>query len=481
MVGAVWAARLVSMVGVVVLARLVTPEDFGIVAIATAYVGIVSGLTLINTTQALIALREPTASAYDTAFTLGVIRGVLIAILMVGSAPLVALAMTEPRVTAVIAVLSVNPILQGLANPRLVDFQRRLVFSREAALQVAPTMVSLGLVVAIAVVYQSYWALVVGSVAENLIRLVLGHLLLRYRPKISFADTRYIFGFAGWLTGSGILRTISIRFDSLWVGGVLGTSVAGIYHVGNELTNTLGATVGAPLNKALYPALALLAGDPGRLREKTLETMSALAMVTLPIGVGFALLAEDIVLVALGEQWMAAALLVQWLAPVAAFQIVSNLADSVAMCRNETRRVFVRDLAYFFVRVGTMVPAIFIAGFVGVVVARAVSGALLTLANFRLACRMLGTPLYRVPLAFWRSIVATVVMVGAVMAAQSALPELSPAALMATKFCVGAVVYVAVHLGTWFAVGRPRGAEVRALSLTVQLLHRVVPPSKAMV
>ena len=135
-----WLDRLLSFAALVVLARILAPEDFGLVAIAASYVAIVEGLSDFDVNSALIRTRDEDRSLYDTAWTLSVARGVVSALLMVAVAPFV----VDPRIETVLYVLAVSPLLNGLSNPRFVMFERDLVYSRLAFQTLAARVVSFG-------------------------------------------------------------------------------------------------------------------------------------------------------------------------------------------------------------------------------------------------------------------------------------------------------------------------------------------------
>ena len=121
---------------------MLVPEDFGIVALATAYIAIVEGLTALPMAQALIRFRDADRSLYDTAWTLSVLRGVAIALLILASAAPVAGLMDEPRLITVILVLALRPLLEGLINPRFIDFDKDLDFSRPMMVRVGTKAVA---------------------------------------------------------------------------------------------------------------------------------------------------------------------------------------------------------------------------------------------------------------------------------------------------------------------------------------------------
>ena len=178
-----WLERLLDFLAIVVLARLLAPDDFGLVAIAASFVTIVDGLSAFDVDKALIRSRDDDRAIYDTAWTLSALRGLLAALCMWTVAPWVA----DARMAAVLRVLALGPILNGLKNPRFVTFERDLVYSRLAVLTIGAKVVSVGAMLVLAVAYRSYWALVLGQLAYAFTGTILSYLLQPYRPGISLA------------------------------------------------------------------------------------------------------------------------------------------------------------------------------------------------------------------------------------------------------------------------------------------------------
>ena len=255
-----WLERLLDFLAIVVLARLLAPDDFGLVAIAASFVTIVEGLSAFDVDKALIRSRDDDRALYDTAWTLSALRGLLAALAMWTIAPWVA----DARMAAVLRVLALGPILNGLRNPRFVTFERDLVYSRLAVLTIAAKVVSVGAMLVLAVAYRSYWALVLGQLAYALTGTILSYLLQPYRPRISLARFSTLFGFSGWLTLTSVVTVLSMETDKLIVGWLVGVTDAGLYFMTQRVGVLPTQELLSPLQRILFPAFSELAGDrPG--------------------------------------------------------------------------------------------------------------------------------------------------------------------------------------------------------------------------
>jgi O-antigen/teichoic acid export membrane protein len=222
-----WVERLLDLTSIVVLARLLVPEDFGLVAIAASVVAIIEGLSDFDVNKALIRTRDDHRSLYDTAWTLSVLRGLLAAALMTAIAAL----LPDERMAGVLFALALSPLLKGLSNPRFVTFERDLVYSRLAWLTLGSKVTAFGVTLGLAILYRSYWALVIGILVGALSSLLLSYVLRPYRPQISLARWREIFAFSGWMSLTTIVTTLSMETDKIIVGRLLGVADTGLYFM----------------------------------------------------------------------------------------------------------------------------------------------------------------------------------------------------------------------------------------------------------
>ncbi len=294
-----WLERLLDFLAIVVLARLLAPGDFGLVAIAASFATIVEGLSAFDVDKALIRSRDDDRALYDTAWTLSALRGLVAALAMWAVAPWVA----DARMAAVLRVLALGPILNGLRNPRFVTFERDLIYSKLAVLTVTAKVLSVGATLVLAVAWRSYWALVLGQLVYALTGIVLSYLLQPYRPAISLARFSTLAGFSGWLTLTSVVTALSMETDKLIVGWLVGVTDAGLYFMTQRVGVLPTQELLSPLQRILFPAFSELAGDTPRLRRAVCESINVLASLSLPAGFGFALVAADFVPLALGPQW----------------------------------------------------------------------------------------------------------------------------------------------------------------------------------
>jgi len=470
MVGIRWAVRGMGVISTLILARLLVPEDFGLVALAVSYAAIVEGFTEMPMGQALIRFRDAGRSMYDSAWTLTVVRGLAIAILMIASASLVSRLVDEPRLELLIHILALSPILGGFTNPRFIDFQKNLSFSQPAILQVSSKLLQVVVTVLAALTLRNYWSLVIGNLVFSAMHLIMSYVLIPYRPSLTLVDIRQLFGFSGWLTASSIIRTLNTHADKFVISALLGTKLTGYYHIGKELCTLPNQQVIAPLNYALYPALTIVGENRSKIQLNLFDAIAAVSALSIPLGLFFALIAEEFVLLLLGKKWLPIVPIIQIIVPLLSAVQLTAFLDAFLMATSRTRLLFYISCIQTTLRLGLMIPGVIYFGFMGGIYA----WALMLIAYFLVRLYYLGQEtdsfFFKPLIVTWRSWISATAMVCAVIAIEQTLTFQAddPSTLIIViivKFIAAILTYFIAHGGLWIIAGKPSGIESKLYTL----------------
>lgn len=461
-----WLERLLDFLSIVVLARILSPEDFGLVAIAVSIVAIVEGLAALDVNKALIRARSEDRELYDSAWTLSTLRGVASALCMVAIAPF----LSDSRLAAVLAVLALSPVLMGLSNPRFVLFERGLVYSKLAALTLGARVVSFCLTLGLALAYRSYWALVVGMVAGHLTSAVLSYALRPYRPRLTLARFSDIFAFSGWLSLTSMVTTLAMETDKLIVGRWLGVADAGRYFMTQKVGVLPTRELVSPLQRILFPSFSEFSGDLSRLRRVVCESINVIGSLSLPAGCGFALVAGDFVPLALGGQWDGIIPLLQVLVPYLGLRATLSMTLPCVMALGRVRLLFGVSLAYALFHVPVFIAATAFYGLPGAIWSLVAAGVLYSYMNAWLLNKTVGISLRDILAQLQRPLLASALMIGSVLALGTVLPppSASPAITwwrLLAQMGVGGAVFCSAQFALWQWQGRPAGIEQRLRQL----------------
>ncbi|MBB3134278.1 PST family polysaccharide transporter [Rhizobium pisi] len=465
-----------SALSTFVLAWYLGPADFGLVAIATTLQLILSSVTELSLNQALIRHEAPTEEHFSAVWTLSAARSLVLALLFAAAAYPVADFYGDPRLTNVMFALSLSLFLSGLANPRRIMLQRDLIFWQDFVLNVSQKLAGFIVTVAVAALYQSYWALVLGLLAYQLTNLVVSYTVLPFWPRITFRHARELFSFSVWLTAGQIVGTLNWRIEYLLIGKWMGSTQLGHYTVGNTLAMLPTREATAPLNQTIYPGFSKVRNDPVRLVAAYQRAQALLAAVALPAGIGMAVVADPMMRLAMGEKWVPAIFIVQALSAVFGIQTLGSLVQPLGMAKGQTKLLFIRDAQMLVLRVPIIVAGLVYFGLPGVIYARILSGLISTVVNMLLVKRLIGLPFFQQLAANFRALASVAVMAAGVWGVSHLLSAPTDKLALATHLAIlvvaGAVLYIGSSFVLWLAMKKPNGPETEVQRIVVKTLSK---------
>lgn len=470
MIASRWVLRLIGLVSTVVLARVLTPADFGLVAMAML---IVSGLEVLGETGqrlALIRLPAPTREHYDTAWTFSVIIGCSVALALAVAAPVAATLFEEPRVSSILWCLALRPLMGGFQNIGLVDLQRQLDFRRDQQVILIAKLVSFALTLTLALALRSYWALIAGTLANGLVVLVLSYTYSPFRPRLSLAKSRELWSFSIWTLVTHITQYCADRGDQAVIARQLDAQSMGAYVVGGELAAMPTEELVGPPARALYAVYSRVSEDLPALRAHYLNALSFIAVIACASSTGLALVAGDAVRVVLGDKWLAAIPPMPWLALSAGVLGTARSAITVLLAAGHARANALRGIAFACMLVPATALGVAAKGLEGAAIARFAVTLTIAPIMFFMLMRLIDMPLSGLVAALWRPLGAAALMAAVVLSAQPHMPDVSLVRLPLTAG-LGALTYVATLGLLWLASGRPAGAE-RLVVTTVTRFRR---------
>jgi lipopolysaccharide exporter len=462
-----------------VLAWYLAPSDFGLVALATTMLLIVDTVTQLSLSEALIRHSAPDRSHFSAAWTLNATRGLLLALLFAACAYPASVLFEEPRLSGVMLALGVSVLLGGLTNPRRIMLQRDLIFWQEFVLAVSQKFTGFVAAVAIAMIYHSYWALVIGTLVSQATNVIVSYLVLPFRPSITFRHMKEFFSFSAWLTAGQIVNTLNWRFDYLLVGKMLGGTSLGYYSVGSNLAMMPTREATAPLTQTIYPGFSSIRDDPTRLATAYQRVQALVAAVALPAGIGVAVVADPLIRLTLGEKWVPIIFIIQSLASVFALQTLGSLVQPLGMAKGETRLLFIRDAQMLCVRVPVMIAGLLLGGLQGVVIGRVFTGLFSAFVNMILVKRFIGVTVLKQLSANVRALASIVVMAAGVSLALSHMAQTDDKFALATQLAalagLGAFLYCGTSFMLWTLMKRPAGPETEVWQILGKVLSKVRP------
>jgi len=454
-----WAIRSVGLLSTVILARLLAPDDFGVVAMAMVAVAILQSFTQSGVDLALLRAETPQREHYDAAWTLEIIQATVLAAALFLTAPLVAGQFEDPRVTAVIRAMSLAALIAGFQNIGVVNFRRELNFRREFQFNVYKRLATFVVTVSAALLMRSYWAMVVGYVVGRVVEVSLSYVMSSYRPRLSLARVGEIWGFSKWLVLTRFSMVVNRQFDRWVVGSMGGAASMGNYFIANDFASSPSDEVIAPMSRAAFPVYSRMRQQPDELADAFRRMLGSVVAITFATGLGIAAVAEDFVHVVLGAKWAGAIPVMPWLGLFAAVYGIVRALDTFLLATGRERMSSLMGLAYALVTIPVIWMAGRQSGVEGIAAAKAATAVALVSILVVVGTRAPPLTLRLVVSAAWPPVVSAAAMFTVVKVLQATMPLESHVWGLLRDVIVGAIVYIGSGLVIWLARGRPAGIE----------------------
>jgi O-antigen/teichoic acid export membrane protein len=463
-------SRVVDLGAMLVMAHVLSPSDFGFVAIAMTLVLISEAALELPLGQALVCLPEIKTSYYDTAFTLGLVRAALLCVIICSIAVPFALFYHQSRLAPLICVLSIAPAARGLGNPRMAQFAKDLNFKWEFYFELVGKVSAAAIGITAAVLTRSYWSIALVTVAAPVIIAILSYFVMPFRPKLTFADWHVFSNFLGWISLSQVVMTVNWQSDQLLLGKLMRPSQLGLFSTANNVTSIPMLALFSPIQRPLLSAFIMVKHDPAKLVSSYRSAASAIVAIGLPLMIGQSLVADPTVRLLLGSKWLGAIPMVHWLAISLVPTLFGVLLTSLSMALNETKELVWRNLFQMSVKVPVVIVGAITFGFAGVIGARLVSEAVGALFCMIIVRRLIGISVRSQLMDCTRSVASVIVMACLLTALRPWIgwkgDTLMLIANLAVNVAIGAASYCGSLLALWIAMGKPPGIEaisVRAL------------------
>ena len=472
-----WGVRAIGLVSVVVLARLLQPEDFGIVAVALSAAALVELFGWIGLRQALLRVETPERSHYDTAWTIQLVLFLFLALVMIAIAPLAARFYGNPAVTGILWAISLRLVALAVANIGIVDFERDMTYGRDMTMRLSVRLAALVVSLIAAWILRNYWALVIGMLAQSFFWVIGTYVAHPYRPRLDLSRRAEILGVSLWMFLSTFSEWVQQQIERLVLGRFAPVATIGLYSVSKDLSSIFTQEIATALNRVTFVTVSRENGGTGAGAGGVATVIGAYAAIVAPLAAGLVATAPDTIAVLLGAKWLPAAPLMRIIAIYTGIQGLYLMVGSVLQASGQARRAAALNIA----------------------------GALLCAVGVGSAAWLFRTPeaVAFAALSVNSTMLATGIVLLAINAQASAIglaanlarPALAAAAMafvlmrvwtietgspfvdVVLSVLLGGAVYAAALGLLWLVSGRPPGAE-REIALLLGGLRRRLAPSR---
>jgi O-antigen/teichoic acid export membrane protein len=362
-----FVTRGVSLGKTALVARFLTPSQFGLFGIATLLLSFVEVITETGVNIFLIQQKKDTEEYYSSAWIVSVIRGSLIAVVMVLSAPYVARFFNSPEATSLLYVMSLVPFIRGFINPAVIKLQKELLFKKEfffrsivLAIEIIGTVI---LLIIDPTPSSLIWGLVIGVIAE----VILSYFVISPRPNLKY-NRGYIselIHHGKWITGATIFNYGFERGDNIIVGRILGAQSLGIYDMAYRFSMLPITEISDVVNKVAFPVYVKISDDYLRLKKALFKTVGTITLLVTGIGLFIIFFTDPIVRIILGEQWVSVIPVLKILAVLGIIRAVSLSISSFLLALRKQKYLTLTTFIGLTGMLFTIIPAISVWGIIG--------------------------------------------------------------------------------------------------------------------
>ena len=453
--GATWAgvSRIsqqgLQTLSIAVLARLLSPGDYGVMAMGNFFVNFLQQLGDLGTGSAIIQREELSPRLTSSLFWVNVGLGMLGALVLWAAAPLAARYYHEPRVIAVLSVLALAFPATGIGIVPESLLIRNMQYKKLCIAEVGSALLGACMSITLAWKGAGVWSLVAGSLTLTLSSSLMLWMLSAWRPLwlVDWQEIRSVFRYSMNLTGFVLINYFSRNAGHLIVGRYLGTAALGYYQMAYSLLMYPLQALSSILGRVMFAALSRIQSDRERLRAVFLRYLTVLGAINVPVFLGLAIVAGPLVQVFLGTRWLPVVPLITILAPIGILQAISGPTGQIYLSTGRT------DVMFRFGLVSAVVQVLGYAigvrwGLEGVVIGWGLVSIPVSVAGVVVSHRLIDSPLKALGRNLVPVLACSLGMGGVAFAWKTFVTSLAwrPSVVLFSTVAVGALTYVIVIL-----------------------------------
>ena len=352
------STRGMTLLKTIILARILSPSQFGVYGIAVLVLGLLEILTETGINIVLIQEEGKTDEYISTAWVVSIIRGILISIVILIIAPFMASFFNSANALNLIRFAALIPLVRGFINPSVVKFQKELAFNKEFWFRSFIFLVDTSFAIALGILTKSEYALIWGMFVAAIFEVVISFFAAKPRPSLEFDSTKVkkVIGRGKWITFAGTFEYLFQHIDDIAVGKILGTGPLGLYQQAYRVSTLPISEVGEVFNKVTFPTYSKISEDRHRLRKAFLKVKAGMLLF---------FFAKEVVLILLGEKWLGAVGALKVLAIFGILKSISNSAYSLFLSVRKQEIVTLITLVGILAMIIPLIPLVNRFGIVG--------------------------------------------------------------------------------------------------------------------
>ena len=352
--GAKFISRLIGLVSTLILARILTPIDFAMIAIIAIVLHLFDILSHTGSEQYIVQKSEVFDDDLNTAWTLDILLKSLMCVLLIAIAPLITSFFEQAHLSFAIQVASITLIINALKNPGLLLLKRNLDYKKVFYLSLVQRVASFITVISIALTWQSYWAFVIADLVGAAVFSLGAYKIQPFRPAFSLHKVSEQWLFSKWLLGKSIVGYLRSQIDTVLVAKFFSTPQLGNYHMARDVAMLPGYNILGPAIEPLLADFKDYKNNPIKLGQRVSKVLCIVSFIVVPITTYIAFYPAMIIEVLLGAQWVIAGEILGIMSLLFFYYCFLLVIESALTAMGKVKAIFIFDIVSLLVIVGTL-------------------------------------------------------------------------------------------------------------------------------
>jgi len=437
-----------QFISTLVLARLLSPSDFGLMSMAAVVTGLAALFKDMGTASAIIQRKQISEELLSSVLWVNVVIGVFTMVSIIMISELIATFYKEPRIVPILRLLSISFVISSLGNVHQALLEKQMKFRNIAIAEIIAAL--LGALIGILSAFKGYgvWSLVFQSIGVTLATTLMFWLINPWIPRWSFRlkEIRSVIGYSLNLAGFNMLNYVTRNADNILIGRVWGAQELGYYNIAYRIMYYPIQSLSFVMSRVLFPLFSQHQDDNRSIKDVYMQITTFIANVTFPLMMGMAVLSKPFVHVVFGVQWVPASPIIAILAPVGALQSIIAPLGSVYLSKGRSDLFFKWGLGVGFV---TMMA--FIIGVqwksIGVAIAYAVSMLVIVYPAFAIPFKLIGQSVMELVFKLSRPLFTTLIMGGAIILIKYFISFMTYGLMLSVSIMIGIALY---SIASWY-------------------------------
>lgn len=342
--GALWATitqfstQIFQFVVITILARLLLPEDFGVIGMAVIFTGFVQTVSDLGLSASIIQRKNITEKHLSTSFWVSLGSGIILCIITIIISPYIGLFFRNELIGPILSILSIGFIPGSACIVHKSLLQKNIAFKKIATAEISSSIMSGTVSVILALAGFGVWSLVFGTILGSFTRMIILWVVCTWRPSITFdlKSFKDLFTFGAHVMGSGMLNYFDSNVDYLLIGRFIGPTDLGYYTFAYQLSTIPLMKISSIITSVTFPAFSIVQDNNEILRSAYLKVTEYISLITFPLLSGLIVIAPDFIPIAFGEKWMPMVVPLQILCIAGALKSVGTTVGSILLSKGRS-------------------------------------------------------------------------------------------------------------------------------------------------